>query len=101
MTTPPPPAVGDVKDIVVFGLLFVGTAALANGLSVTPASVLGPLKQNVQLSVFALIGNFIVAPALAFGFVPNRQPPRADRTAATRFGHALSGDGDNHRQIYW
>ena len=35
-----PPAAGDVKDIVAFGLLVVATAALASGLSVAPATVL-------------------------------------------------------------
>ena len=62
------PPVGDIIEIVAFGLLFVMTAALANGLSVTPAMVVGPLRQNVQLSVFALIGNFIVIPAMVIGF---------------------------------
>jgi bile acid:Na+ symporter, BASS family len=66
---PQAPAVGDIKDIVAFGLLFVGTAALANGFSVTPAMILGPLKQNAQLSVFTLVGNFIVVPALVVGFL--------------------------------
>ena len=63
------PPVGDIKDIVAFGLLFVATAALANGFSVTPAMILGPLKKNVQLSVFTLVGNFIVLPALVVGFL--------------------------------
>ena len=64
-----PPAIGDIKDIVVFGLLFVSAAALANGLSVTPQMVWGPLKKNAQLSVFAIIGNFLVLPALVIGFL--------------------------------
>ena len=33
------PPVSELYDIVVFGLLFVATAALANGLSVTPQMV--------------------------------------------------------------
>ena len=64
-----PPAIGDIKDIVVFGLLFVAAAALANGFSVTPASVWAPIKKNIQLSVFALIGNFVILPALVVGFL--------------------------------
>jgi predicted Na+-dependent transporter len=64
-----PPPIGDIKDIVVFGLLFVAAAALANGFSVTPASVWAPIKKNLQLSVFALIGNFVILPALVIGFL--------------------------------
>jgi bile acid:Na+ symporter, BASS family len=63
------PPVGDVKIIVVAGLLFVAIAALANGLSVTPATVLTPLKENVQLTIFTLFGNFVVIPALTAGFL--------------------------------
>ncbi len=54
--------------IVAFGLIFVFTAALANGFSVTPASIWGPLKAHPQLSVMAIIGNFIIVPGLVIGF---------------------------------
>jgi len=63
------PPIGDIKDIVAFGLLFVVAAALANGLSVTPAMMWMPLKKNAQLSIFTLIGNFIVLPAIVIGFL--------------------------------
>ena len=88
------PAVGDIKDIVAFGLLFVVLAALANGFSVTPAMMMGPLKENLQLSVFTLVGNFIVIPALVVGFLlaidfnaqvgPRLLSPRARRGSPVR-----------------
>ena len=53
--------------IVSFGLIFVVTAALANGLSITRASIGGPLKAHRQLNVMMVIGNFLVLPALLIG----------------------------------
>lgn len=53
--------------IITFGLIFVVTASLGNGLSITKQSVLGPMQQHKQLNVMLLISNFIVLPALIIG----------------------------------
>ena len=42
------PPVTDVIEIVAFGSIFVFTAALANGLSGTPASIWRPLKEGAE-----------------------------------------------------
>ena len=47
------------------GLLFVVASMLAMGLSLTMAQIVQPLK-NVRLVVLALLGNFVLVPALAF-----------------------------------
>jgi predicted Na+-dependent transporter len=62
-----PPPVSEVKEIVAFGLLFVMAAALANGLSVPLSMVWTELKANRQASILALIGNFVIIPALVVG----------------------------------
>ena len=53
--------------IITFGLIFVVTASLGNGLSITVQSVMGPLKAHKQLNVMLLLSNFIVLPALLIG----------------------------------
>ena len=53
--------------IITFGLLFVVTASLGNGLGITVQSVMGPLKSHTQLNVMLLLSNFIVLPALLIG----------------------------------
>jgi bile acid:Na+ symporter, BASS family len=53
--------------IVSFGLLFVATAALAQGLSSTWQSLDKPLRAHQQLNVMLLISNFIVLPAILIG----------------------------------
>jgi BASS family bile acid:Na+ symporter len=53
--------------IITFGLIFVVTASLGNGLSITMQSVLGPMREHKQLNVMLLISNFIVLPALIIG----------------------------------
>ena len=53
--------------IITFGLIFVVSASLANGLSITVQSVVGPMKGHTQLNVMLLISNFIVLPALVIG----------------------------------
>ena len=53
--------------IISFGLIFVVTASLGNGLSVTVQSIKAPLKGRQQSSVMLLIANFIVLPALLIG----------------------------------
>ena len=47
------------------GLLFVVASMLAMGLSLTMAQIVQPLK-NVRLVVLALLGNFVLVPALAY-----------------------------------
>jgi BASS family bile acid:Na+ symporter len=47
------------------GLVFVVASMLAMGLSLTMAQIVQPLK-NVRLVVLALLGNFVLVPALAF-----------------------------------
>jgi predicted Na+-dependent transporter len=53
--------------IITFGLVFVVTASLGNGLSITLQSVRGPLQANKQLNVMLLLSNFIVLPVLLIG----------------------------------
>ncbi|MBK8050605.1 MAG: hypothetical protein IPK16_27975 [Anaerolineales bacterium] len=53
--------------IITFGLIFVVTASLGNGLSITAPAVLGPMREHKQLNVMLLISNFIVLPALIIG----------------------------------
>jgi predicted Na+-dependent transporter len=53
--------------IIGFGLLFVITASLANGLSITVKSVTTPMKGRAPLNVMLLISNFFVLPALLIG----------------------------------
>ena len=48
------------------GLVFVVTSMLAMGMSLTVAQIVDPLR-NVRLVVLALIANFVLVPALAFG----------------------------------
>lgn len=60
--------------IVTFGLVFVASAALAAGFSVTLPSALAPLKANALPSLGVLVANFVVVPLLTgltlhwFGF---------------------------------
>jgi bile acid:Na+ symporter, BASS family len=53
--------------IITFGLIFVVTASLGNGLSITVQSVRGPLQANKQLNVMLVLSNFIVLPVLLIG----------------------------------
>jgi bile acid:Na+ symporter, BASS family len=53
--------------IISFGLIFVVTASLGNGLAVTPKSIGGPLRGHRQLNVMLLLSNFIVLPVLLIG----------------------------------
>ena len=53
--------------IISFGLIFVVTASLGNGLSVTIQSISAPLKAHKQLNVMLLLSNFIVLPVLLIG----------------------------------
>ena len=53
--------------IVAFGLLFVVTAALAQGLSSTGQSLGQPLRAHQQLNVMLLISNFIMLPVILIG----------------------------------
>ena len=53
--------------IISFGLIFVVTASLGNGLSVTIPSISAPLKAHKQLNVMLLLSNFIVLPVLLIG----------------------------------
>ena len=55
--------------IITFGLVFVITAALANGLSVTFESVTKPLKERASLTSMVVIGNFVIVPAIVIGFL--------------------------------
>jgi predicted Na+-dependent transporter len=58
------------------GLSFVVASMLAMGLSPTTAQIVQPLK-NVRLVVLALLGNFVLVPALAFlitRVIPLEQP---------------------------
>lgn len=50
------------------GLLFILASMLAMGLSLTMAQILQPLH-NVRLVIVALLGNFVLAPLLAFTIV--------------------------------
>jgi bile acid:Na+ symporter, BASS family len=63
-------ALPPIDDIIIgFGILFVAPAALTNGLSMTAKGALGPLKANPVLTVMALIGNYIIVPAIVLGFL--------------------------------
>jgi len=53
--------------IISFGLIFVVTSSLGNGLSITTQSVSEPLKAHKQLNVMLLLSNFIVLPVLLIG----------------------------------
>lgn len=53
--------------IVTFGLIFVVTASLAQGISVAKQPGGGPLKGKSQTTAMILIGNFAVMPALLIG----------------------------------
>jgi bile acid:Na+ symporter, BASS family len=53
--------------IITFGLIFVVTASLGNGLSITVQSVSAPLQAHKQLNVMLLLSNFIVLPVLLIG----------------------------------
>lgn len=46
--------------------LFVITSMLAMGLNLTTRQIMDPLR-NVRLVVLALVGNFVLVPALAWG----------------------------------
>jgi predicted Na+-dependent transporter len=48
------------------GLVFVVGSMLAMGLSLTVAQIIQPLK-NTRLVILALVANFILVPALAYG----------------------------------
>jgi BASS family bile acid:Na+ symporter len=50
----------------VAGLLFVVTSMLAMGLGLTGAQIITPLK-NLRLVALALVANFVLVPALAYG----------------------------------
>jgi BASS family bile acid:Na+ symporter len=50
----------------VAGLLFVVTSMLAMGLGLTGAQIITPLK-NLRLVILALVANFVLVPALAYG----------------------------------
>lgn len=62
--------------IVTFGLVFVASAALAAGFSITPRSAIAPLKANGLPTLGVLLANFGVVPLLTgltlhwFGFAP-------------------------------
>ena len=53
--------------IVSFGLIFVVTASLGQGLGVARQSMGPPLKAHSQLNIMLLISTFIVVPALLIG----------------------------------
>jgi BASS family bile acid:Na+ symporter len=53
--------------IVTFGLVFVVTASLAQGFSLTTQAFEGTLSAHKQLNVMLLISNFILMPALLIG----------------------------------
>jgi len=53
--------------IIGFGLIFIVTAALGNGLSITAPAIMGPLRAHTQLDVMLILSNFIVVPALIIG----------------------------------
>ncbi len=65
-----------IITIVAFGLLFVLSSALANGLTVTIGSVLAPLRSHRLATLGVLVANFVVVPLLVgltlgwFGFAP-------------------------------
>jgi len=53
--------------IIGFGLLFVVTASLAQGLSSTRQSLAQPLRAHQQLNVMLLVSNFIMLPVILIG----------------------------------
>jgi len=53
--------------IVSFGLIFVVTASLGQGLGVTRQSMAGPLGAHPQLNVMMLISTFVILPAILIG----------------------------------
>jgi len=53
--------------IISFGLIFVVTASLGQGLGITRQSVGGPLRAHPQLNVMMLISTFILLPAVLIG----------------------------------
>ena len=53
--------------IIGFGLIFIVTAALGNGLSITAPAIMGPLRAHTQLDVMLILSNFIVVPVLVIG----------------------------------
>jgi bile acid:Na+ symporter, BASS family len=53
--------------IITFGLIFVVTASLGNGLAITPASVQGSLAGHSQQNVMLILGNFVIIPVLIIG----------------------------------
>src|SRR5215470_14602491 len=53
--------------IVTFGLIFVITASLAQGFSVSGASLKAAFAGHAQFNVMLLISNFVVLPALLIG----------------------------------
>ena len=53
--------------IIGFGLIFIVTASLGNGLAITVGSVRGSLAGHTQLNVMLLLSNFVVIPALVIG----------------------------------
>jgi len=53
--------------IIGFGLIFIVTAALGNGLSITTPAIIGPLLAHTQLDVMLILSNFIVVPVLVIG----------------------------------
>jgi predicted Na+-dependent transporter len=55
--------------IVAFGLIFVITAALASGLSVTVDSLVKPLRTHAALTSLVIIGNYVFIPGMMIGFL--------------------------------
>jgi len=53
--------------IVSFGLIFVVTASLGQGLGVAKATMGPPLKAHSQLNVMLLISTFVIVPAILIG----------------------------------
>jgi len=53
--------------IVSFGLIFVVTASLGQGLGVTRKSMSAPLRAHSQLNVMLLISTFVLVPAILIG----------------------------------
>jgi BASS family bile acid:Na+ symporter len=52
--------------IAVFGLVFVVGSMLAMGFSLTPKTIVQPLR-NVRLVILALLSNFVIVPAIIIG----------------------------------
>ena len=53
--------------IVTFGLIFVVTASIGQGLGVARQSMSGPLRAHSQLNVMLLMSTFILVPAIMIG----------------------------------